>query len=241
MIRLLIAWIRSVAAYLFLCVYIALVGPPAILVTVATRRVRHIFELGYFGAKTARIVLGIRITVEGLDRVDGGRPTVYCINHRSNVDALVFEVLYPRCPKLRALYKAEMGKLPILGPAMRMSGLVPVVRTDPERAFEAVELAVTRLREGYSFLLSPEGTRATSADMRPFKKGGFVMAIKAQAPIVPVALIGTGEAMPRGRLYVSPVPVTVRIGEAIPTAGLTLDDRDTLAARVRGDLERLLA
>ena len=242
MMRWLLAWIRSVAAFLFLCVYVAVVGPPALLISVLTGWVAHFFELGYLGAKTARHIAGVHLSVEGLDNVVGERPTVYCINHRSNVDPPVaFESLYRRCPKLRGVYKAEMGKLPIFGTALRMSGFVPIVRQDPRRAFEMIELAVSRLGEGYSFMLAPEGTRATTAEMRPFKKGAFVMAIKAQVPVVPVALVGTGAAMPRGRLYVTPERITVKVGKPISTTGLTLEDRDALAARLRQDLERLLA
>jgi 1-acyl-sn-glycerol-3-phosphate acyltransferase len=237
-----LAWARSIAAYLFLCVYVALVGPPALLVSFLTGWVAHFFELGYLGSKIARHIVGVRVVVEGLDHVVGDRPTVYCINHRSYVDAPVaFEALFRRCPKLRGVYKAEMGKLPIFGTALRVSGFVPIVRHDPGRAFDAVELAVRRLREGHSFLLAPEGTRGTAAEMRPLKKGAFVMAIKAQVPVVAVALIGTGDAMPRGRRYVTPERITVKVGEPIPTTGLTLADRDALAARVRQDLERLLA
>jgi 1-acyl-sn-glycerol-3-phosphate acyltransferase len=242
MMRLYLAWVRSVAAYLFLCVWVTVVGPPALLVSFLTGWVAHFFELGYVGSKVARRIAGVQLSVEGLDHVVGDRPAVYCINHRSYVDAPVaFEALFRRCPKLRGVYKAEMGKLPIFGTALRLSGFVPIVRTNPGRAFEAVELAVGRLREGYSFVLAPEGTRATTDEMRPFKKGAFVMAIKAQVPVVPVALLRCGQAMPRGRAYVTPERVTVKVGEPIPTMGLTLAERDALAARVRTALERLLA
>ncbi len=235
-----VAWIRSVAAYAFLIVYVALVGPPALFVTFVAGRVNHLFRLGVAGAATARRLLGIHLRVEGLEHVDADRPSVYCINHRSNVDAVIYEVMFPVCPRLRVLYKKEMGKLPILGPAMRIAGFVPVDRADREKAIEAVDLAVTRLGEGFSFLLAPEGTRNTGADMRPFKKGAFVMAIKAQAPVVPIALIGTADRMPKGRYYVTGGTVRVRIGEPIRTAGLTLDDRDALSDQVRAAMVRLL-
>ncbi|MCX6552886.1 MAG: lysophospholipid acyltransferase family protein [Acidobacteria bacterium] len=238
--RRLLARVRSVSAFLFLCAWVALAGPPSLLVTVLTGWARHLFVLGRFGAKTARQIFGIRIVTEGLEHVDGRRPSVYVINHRSNVDVLVFEVLLPRCPGLRALYKAELGKLPILGRVMRAAGFVPVFREHRERAIEAVDVAVEALRSGSSFLLAPEGTRSRTNDMLPFKKGAFVMAIKAQVPVVPVAILGASDAMPRGQWYVTPTRVRVRIGEPIPTDGLGFDDRDRLAALVRERLERLL-
>jgi len=165
---------------------------------------------------------------------------VYCMNHRSNVDAVVFELLHTRCPRLRVMYKAEMGKLPILGVAMRMAGLVPVARGDRDKAIEAVDLAVTRLQAGDSFLLAPEGTRGRGPTMGPFKKGAFVMAINAQVPVVPVGIVGADAAMPKGRWWIKPTTLRIRIGAPIPTTGLGFEDRDALSALVRERLEALL-
>lgn len=238
--RLVVAWIRSLAAYLFLCVYVLAVGPPALIVTRMTRRVEHLFVLGLHGARTARRLLGIRLIVQGAERIDGAVPSVYVINHRSNVDAIIFEALFPRCPRLRVMYKAEMEKLPILGPAMRISGFVPVHRGDRDRAMAAVDLASERVRAGDSFLLAPEGTRNPGPGLLPFKKGAFVLAIKSGARLVPVAISGAAETMPKGRYYVTPGTVTVTVGEAIAVEGLTLDDRDHLAEQARIQIEAML-
>ena len=238
--RLLIASIRSVSAYSFLCVWVALAGPPALLVAYLTGHVRHLFFLGRLGAKTARQILGIRVVTEGLDHVDARRATVYCINHLSNVDVLVFEILLPKCPALRAMHKAELAKLPILGTVLRTAGFVPVQRHNRARAFEAVDEAVAGLHAGASFLLAPEGTRSRTGALQPFKKGAFVMAIKAQVPVVPIALIGPDVAMPPGRWYVTPTTVRIRIGAPIPSAGLTLDDRHQLAARTHAAMSALI-
>ncbi|MEK6629768.1 MAG: lysophospholipid acyltransferase family protein [Acidobacteriota bacterium] len=238
---LLLAWIRSLAAYVFLCLYIGLLGPPALLVTTVTGRIRHLFVLGVFGARTARQLLGIRLRVEGLEHVVGERATVYCMNHCSNVDAVLMEVLYSRCPRLRVLYKAEMGRLPILGRVLRMARFVPVERADRDRAIHAVDVAVEHLVAGDSFLVAPEGTRSSNADMRPFKKGGFVMAIKAQVPVVPIGVVGPSQAMPRGQFFVKAGVVRIRIGEPVPCAGLAFDDRDALSADVRARIQQLLS
>jgi 1-acyl-sn-glycerol-3-phosphate acyltransferase len=237
----LVAWCRSIAAYVFLCVFIALLGPPALLFAVLTGRVRHLFVLGRFGAMTARQVFGIRVRIEGLDNVRADRPTVYCINHRSNVDVIVFELILPRCPNLRAIYKSELDRIPILGRVLQTAGFVPVERARPERAIEAVDLAVEHLKAGDSFLLAPEGTRSRTGQMLPFKKGGFVMAIKAQVPVVPIAILGSDLAMPRGQFYATPCRVLIRIGEPVPTTGLGFEDRDRLAAEVRQRMEDMLA
>ncbi|MEW5982949.1 MAG: lysophospholipid acyltransferase family protein [Acidobacteriota bacterium] len=236
-----VAWSRSLSAYLFLCLYVLAVGPPALVMARLTGRVRHLFGLGYAGARTARRILGVRLAVRGVERIDPARPAVYVINHRSNVDAVIFEALFPHCPRLRVIYKAEMGKLPILGSAMRVAGFVPVARRDRDQAIAAVDLAVERVRAGDSFLLAPEGTRNPGKGLLPFKKGAFVLAIKAGVPVIPVAISGAAETMPKGRYYVTPGTVIVEIGEALAVDGLSLEDRDRLADETRARLTAMLS
>jgi 1-acyl-sn-glycerol-3-phosphate acyltransferase len=96
------------------------------------------------------------------------------------------------------------------------------------------------MRHGNSFLIFPEGTRSKTEELLPFKKGGFIMAIKAQAPIVPVAIQGGRAAMRRGSRVIHPVTVTVRVGQPIETAGMSVEDRDQLIERVRLAIEGLM-
>jgi 1-acyl-sn-glycerol-3-phosphate acyltransferase len=94
---------------------------------------------------------------------------------------------------------------------------------------------------GDSFMIAPEGTRARTGEMLPFKKGGFIMALKAQVPVIPVAVSGGRASMRKGSAVVRPVQVTVRLGAPIPTEGLTIDDRDLLIERTRLAVQGLLA
>lgn len=105
----------------------------------------------------------------------------------------------------------------------------------------SIEEGAQSIRSGNSFLIFPEGTRSRTEELLPFKKGGFIMAIKAQAPIVPVAVQGGRDAMRKGSTIIRPVTVSVRIGEAIDTTGVPLNARDELIARTRERLEALLA
>ena len=164
---------------------------------------------------------------------------VYCSNHQSNVDPpILFHALHP-C--VRILYKREIDRDP------GADAVVPHGRLHPGRprqqgsghAVDRGGRAVDPI--GHSFLIFPEGTRSKTDELLPFKKGGFIMAIKAQAPIVPVAVQGGREAMQRGSWIIRPVTVSIRVGEPIETAGLGREDRDPLIARVRGDIETLLA
>jgi 1-acyl-sn-glycerol-3-phosphate acyltransferase len=150
---------------------------------------------------------------------------------------VLFRALHPQ---LHILYKAELHKIPIMGTVFDVGGFVAVERDNRERSLASIERGAQSLRAGNSFLIFPEGTRSPGGELLPFKKGGFIMAIRAQVPIVPVAVRGGRAAMRKGSPIVRPVHVSVRIGEPVPTAGLTLDDRDALIEDVRERIRRLL-
>jgi 1-acyl-sn-glycerol-3-phosphate acyltransferase len=90
-------------------------------------------------------------------------------------------------------------------------------------------------------MIFPEGTRSRTGELLPFKKGGFILALKAQSPVVPIAIKGARDAMRKGSPIIRPVTVMVRIGAPLETRGLTIDDRDQLVARVRGEIEHMLS
>ncbi|RPJ64557.1 MAG: 1-acyl-sn-glycerol-3-phosphate acyltransferase, partial [Acidobacteria bacterium] len=150
---------------------------------------------------------------------------------------LLFLVLHPR---MRLLFKAEFRKMPILGRACMLAGFIPVERGNPEQSQRAVDQAAAAIAAGHSFLVFPEGTRSRTGELLPFKKGPFIMALKGRVPIVPVAIHGGRTAMAKGSAIIRPVTVHVRIGEEVPTTGLTFEDRDALSAEVRRRIERLL-
>jgi 1-acyl-sn-glycerol-3-phosphate acyltransferase len=153
----------------------------------------------------------------------------------------VFLALRSIFPKLRVVYKAELRKLPVLVWAFDLAGFVPLERANPDQSRPAVDRAAEALAAGSSFVIFPEGTRSRSGDLLPFKKGGFVMAIKAQAPIVPVTVSGGRTAMRKGSRLIWPATMTVEFAQAEPTAGLTFEDRDVIVSRVRDAIARGLA
>ena len=177
--------------------------------------------------------------MRGLAQVPRDRAVVFVANHQSNVDPPVLFVTLHR--RLHVLFKAELLKLPLLGRVFLAGGFVPVQRENREKAMASIAEAVRSIQSGNTFLIFPEGTRSRTDELLPFKKGGFVMAIEAGAPVVPVAIDGGRAAMRKGSRLVWPAKVTVDVGEPIETSGMTVDDRDTLIAEVRARIEAMLS
>lgn len=232
------AAIRSLATYVALALYILLVGPPILLI--GNRAL--LFRAGHAGVRLGLAMSGIKTSVDDAQHIQHGRAAVYAINHTSNVEPpIVFDLLHELFPRVRILYKAELRKLPVLVRAFDLAGFVPLERGNRDQSLPAIERAAEDLREGNSFLIFPEGTRSRTGELLPFKKGGFIMAIKGEAPVVPVAIKGARDAMRKGSFIIQPVRVHVRFGEPVETTGLTMDDRDRLMATVRDRIATLLA
>lgn len=236
-----IAALRSLTTYLAVSLYVLLIGAPVVLLAIVIRRPSLLYRAGEIGVNLGLFLSGIRYTVSGAEHIRAVPAAVYAVNHASNVEPpILFAALQPLFPRLRVLYKAELRKLPILTRAFDLAGFIPLERGNRDQSLPAIERAAAALRDGNSFLIFPEGTRSRTGELLPFKKGGFVMALKAQAPIVPVAIKGARDAMRKGSPWIQPVTIRVSFGEPIPTAGLGIDDREQLVTDVRTRVERLL-
>ncbi len=226
-----VAAVRSLATYVAVSLYVLVLAPPGLLIAAVFGAPGILYVLGHGGIRLALWLSGISTEISGLEHVPAGRSAIFVANHESNVDPpVLFTRLHPR---LHVLFKAELLKLPLLGRVFMLGGFVPVVRGNREQSMASIAEAARSVAAGNNFLVFPEGTRSRTQELLPFKKGGFIMAIEAQAPIVPVAIEGGRTAMRKGSLLVWPAHVVVKVGEPIETRGRTMEERDDLIALTR--------
>jgi 1-acyl-sn-glycerol-3-phosphate acyltransferase len=184
-------------------------------------------------------IAGVRY-LPPIRKIPGQGPYVLMSNHQSNLDpALLWQLPL----RLRFVYKIELLFVPVLGLALWAMGNITVNRQNHKKAVQSLQRAAKKIRAGTNVLMFPEGTRNSDpgAPLLPFKKGGFMLAIEAGVPILPIGIAGTGECLRKGSPRTHAGLVAYEIGEPIPTAGLTAADRDALMEKVRQAIEQLCA
>lgn len=219
--------------------YIALIGGTLILGTMVLvaqlLRIPHksggLFDMApRWWSRAILRATGVRVMRHNAEVIDETKSYVYIANHVSWYDILV---LLDSLPNFGFIAKREIERVPLFGAAARAVGVIYIDRENRKAAFTSYDDASKRIREGASVAVYPEGTRGDSYSLRPFKKGPFVLAIQSGVPIVPVVIHGTIAVNPRGSLKGKSGTVHVHLLKPIPTAGLSYDDRDELAERVR--------
>jgi len=179
-------------------------------------------------------VARVRLTVEGLEKIDPQQSYVFVANHRSYMDIPAILASIP--VEFRFYAKKGLFLIPFLGTHLKRAGHIPVARGDARASVRSMALGAHLIQERkISMLLFPEGGRR--AGMQGFKEGAAHIAIKAGVPIVPLGLVGTRAVLPIGSSYVRGGPVTLKIGDPIATSGLKLQDR----AQLTETLSRLVA
>lgn len=184
-------------------------------------------------------VTGARLTVRFLAPLDPARSYVFVSNHTSNLDApaILTAVDHP----LRFIAKKELGRIPVFGWAARRMGQVFIDRKDSQRATKAIRGRIDKGLAGASLFFFAEGTRSTTDELLPFKKGAAVAALETGLDCVPIAVAGARDVLkPKGLALFQPGPVAVVFGPPIPIAGHSIDERDSLVKEQREAVERAL-
>jgi 1-acyl-sn-glycerol-3-phosphate acyltransferase len=213
---------------------IALLGPLLILLTILTRKEGFIYTPVRFFVRTGLAMAGVRVEVEGLDRLRPNQTYLFTPNHQSFIEVPLLVTYLKR--NIGFLAKKELFKFPIFGYGIRVIGVVPVDRSNTAVAIQSAQLATERLRSGKSYAVYPEGTRSPDGRVLPFKKGAFLMAIDAGVPIVPISISGSTAVMPKGRLALHPGVIKVVVHEPITPSGYSKDNVDALMSLVRSSI-----
>jgi 1-acyl-sn-glycerol-3-phosphate acyltransferase len=183
---------------------------------------------------------GVPVRVEGAEHVAAQGPQIVVASHASFFDTIALLAYLPVHPKFIA--KKELYGIPVFGGAIRAAGHVRMDRGNQKQAFAAYEETAQQMRRNkLTIVVYPEGTRTRTGELLPFKKGPFFFAIGAGVPIIPCYVSGAFQIQPKGSLRVRPRGMVIALGEAIPTTGLTTDDREALKSGAREAMEALKA
>lgn len=201
-----------------------------------TGNVMPLYRVAMWGAGTGVRLTGVRTRILGLEKLDHARTYVFMSNHASNIDP---PLLLPVIPgRTSVLVKRELFKIPILGRTMRMGSLVPVDRGNRDAGIAAVAKAEDVVKQGIHMTIYVEGHRSYDGKLLPFKKGPFYLAEDCKAPVVPITIAGTHDAMPKGRFSIHPTQVTVTFHPPIEPADF--GSREALMEKVRVAIESAL-
>jgi 1-acyl-sn-glycerol-3-phosphate acyltransferase len=202
---------------------------------------------GDFMMKTARLwartllaIAGVRVKVEGLEKLKPGQSYVFASNHLSYMDTPVILTHIPA--DFRFMAKDGLFKIPLLGTHLGQAGHIPVPRHDPRAAVKTMSVAADTIRNrNISLLIFPEGGRSRDGVLQPFKDGAAYIAINADVPLVPLAISGSRRILAMHSATFHRGQVTLRIGDPIPTTGLTLHERKAITEESRKQVVSMLA
>jgi len=181
---------------------------------------------------------GVTVSIKGLAVLDRSAPYIYAANHQSQFD--IFALQGYLTQDFRWLAKKELFKIPVFGTAMRRAGYIEVDRSHGRKAVQSLTQAAQRIAAGTSVIIFPEGTRSPDGHLQTFKSGVMFLAIRSGVPIVPVAISGSHEVLPKGALLPRPGHIRIILGEPIETSGYSMKQKDELAERLQRTVASLL-
>lgn len=231
MIRSLWVWANALTATFVM-------GMTAIVAAIVGHR-GHIYD--WCARSWARWIVaaaGVEVRMEGVERLHLERPQVFVSNHVSWFDVFALAAVLPK--RYRFVAKKELERIPIFGTAWKAAGHISVDRSDRRAAIQSLDRAgETIRRDSSSIIIFPEGTRSWDGQLQPFKKGAFMLALHTGVEIVPVAVVGSRDVLPKGSWRVRRAPVIVRFGEAIDVRQYSTD-RELLIGLTHDRIRELL-
>lgn len=205
-------------AYLFLSIFTPLTfvfALSALVCTLVDASGRLYAAHARLWARISLALVAVRVTVRGAERLPEG-PVIFMSNHQSNFDILALLAAMPR--RIYLIAKKELFDIPVFGASMRRGGYIPLDRGHGREALKSMAMAAGMIRDGKSVVMFPEGTRSKDLELLPFKRGGFMLALKAGVPVVPVTINGSGRVNPAGLTRIYPGSISITLHEPIMPA-----------------------
>ncbi|BCS55914.1 lysophospholipid acyltransferase family protein [Geobacter sp. SVR] len=207
-----------VRAYLFLSLFIPLTflfAASALLCSLVDASGRAYAFHARWWARLSLGLVHVPVVVRGARNLPDG-PVIFMSNHQSNFDILALLASMPR--QINLIAKKELFDIPVFGASMRRGGYIPLDRSDGRQALKSMDSAAAVIRSGKSVVMFPEGTRSLDCRLLPFKRGGFLLALKAGVPVIPVTINGSGRVNPAGRTRIYRGAITITLHPAVMPA-----------------------
>ncbi|HEY5521692.1 MAG TPA: lysophospholipid acyltransferase family protein [Desulfuromonadaceae bacterium] len=231
-----------VRAYLFLAALIPLTflfSVSAIISTLFDSSGRAYAWHARLWARLALALNGVNVTLAGTEHLPDG-PVIFMSNHQSNFD--IFSLLAAMPRQIHWIAKKELFEIPVFGPSMRRGGYIPLDRGNGRKALQSMDEAATTIHNGKSVVLFPEGTRTPDGNLLPFKRGGFILARKADVPVIPVTINGSGRINPASeiRLFSGNIHITLHPPVVAPSELRRSEAETWMMESVREQIESAL-
>jgi len=156
---------------------------------------------------------GIQVEVSGMENIMRDRAQIFVANHQSYFDIFALSGYVP--VQLRWVAKASLFRIPFVGWSMKAAGYIGVDRSNRKKAYQSFLATIEKVKQGYSVVIFPEGTRSENGTIGPFKKGGHLLAVRSQVPMVPVTLVGTGKIIKKKSMVINPGPIRIILSPPI--------------------------
>lgn len=233
-----VRWRSNLIQAPILFIATAVFGTLALIVSLFDKTDRSEHRIARLWARACLLASGSKVTVRGAENLRKHPLAVYASNHTSFMD---IPVIFTSLPfQFRILAKIELWRWPFIGWYLNRSGQIPIDTTNPHATLSSLGAGVKALRSGMPLFVFPEGRRTDTGELNGFLSGAAFLAIRAQAPIVPIALTGGYDLLPMHSHHFYSVPLTLTAGEPIETRGMTLRQADELTGKIRAAIENLL-
>jgi len=213
-------------------------GTAALLASIWAKTGRTQHRIAQAWARTCLAVSGAHLTVHGAENLRNHPVAVYAANHTSYMDTPVIFATLPF--QFRILAKKELWSIPFIGWYLARSGQIPVDTENARASLSSLNAGVKALRAGMPLFVFPEGSRTPDGELKEFLAGAAFLAIRAQVPVVPIALSGVYDLLPIHTKHFFPCEMTLTVGEPIETTGMTMRQADELTLQFKSRIAEML-